>query len=114
MNGYRIHRRSWNLPNREVWKAVVRSHAVMGFVLLFVGLVVQCAFDDHGAQAATAVPSQGGSALCGTVSAASVKITLPNEPARQAASGEAILPLPDVCPLWTLARSIDHPPELSA
>lgn len=91
----------------------MRALAAKVFVLLFVALLVQCAFDGHGAQATTASPSQGGSAFCGTLGAASVKIAPLDERARLASSGEAILPLPGIYPLWTLAQSIDHPPEQS-
>ncbi len=90
----------------------MKTLAAKFFLLLFVALVVQCAFDDHGAQAVSASPSQQGSNFCGTLSAASLKIAIPIEPARQAASGDAFFPLSDVYPLWSLARSIDHPPEL--
>ena len=94
-------------------KDTVKTLTAKLLVLLFVALVVQCAFDHHGARAATVVPSQGGGALCGALNAASVKIALPNEPGREPSSRKAILPVPDTYPLWTLARSIDHPPELA-
>ncbi len=92
----------------------MKAFAAKLLVLLFAALVIQCAFDADGVQAATATPSQGGNALCGNLSAASVQIALPNQPPRQVASGEAVPPLRDILPLWTLAQLIDHPPELLA
>ena len=61
-----------------------------------------------------ASPSQGDGVFCGILNAAAIEVPLTTQPALQAVSGKAVGPLPTVHPLWTLAQSIDHPPELPA
>jgi len=101
-------------PIRVERKDLVKSLGTKALVLLFVALVVRCAFDGPGAQASAASPSQGDSVLCGSLNAAAMEISLPIQPALQASSGKAVGPLAAVHLSWLLAQSIDHPPEKPA
>jgi hypothetical protein len=80
-------------------------------LVLFVALILQCAFDDRSAQASSASPSQEDSVFCGSLNAAAVQIPILDQPSLHAAPGKAVRPVLVGCPLWSLAQSIDHPPE---
>ncbi len=92
----------------------MRALAAKTLLLLFVALVVQCAFDGPVAQTFTASPSQEDSAFCAVLGATSLETALPIQCAPQPSSGDTISPLSLVFPPWSLAHSIDHPPELRA
>lgn len=89
----------------------MKSQAAKVLVMLFAALAVQCAFDGPGTEASTPSQPPEDSAFCAVLDAGSVEITLPTGPVPRASAGEAIGPLPGVYPLWSLAQSIDHPPE---
>ena len=92
----------------------MKSLGTTALVMLFIALVVGCAFHGPGAQASMASPSQGDGLFCGILNAAAIEIPLTTQPALQAASGKAVGPLHTDHPVWSLAQSIDHPPELPA
>jgi hypothetical protein len=89
----------------------VSSAATKALILLFVALVIQCAFDGSGAKAASPSLPKEDSAFCGVLSAASVDITLPAQLIPQPSSGEVVGTPPEIHPAWSLVQSIDHPPE---
>jgi hypothetical protein len=93
------------------WKAVVKRLGTIVFILLFAASAIACALDRAEATAST---SQQDGAYCGALNASIVGTTLPVQPALLASSGEVIDPMLDICPLWWLAQSIDHPPERHA
>ena len=83
-------------------------------VLLFVALAIQCAFDGPGAQASTQSPVQEDSGFCAILDAASVEIAPAVNAVPQPSARQTTRPIPAVYPLWSLAHSIDHPPEQPA
>jgi len=91
------------------------STAIMQLVLLFTGLVIACPFDAPGGHPhypTTASPEAG--AFCGMLHS-SIAGTVPlKEPASLFPSEEPVASVLNGYPLWSLAQSIDHPPELSA
>lgn len=91
----------------------VSSAATKTLLLLFVALVIQCAFDGPSAQAFSATPSQEDSVFCGSLNAADVEIPISGQPSLHAATGKAVGPVRVGCSLRLLAQSIDHPPERS-
>jgi hypothetical protein len=93
------------------WNAVMKSLGTRLLLVLFVALVVQCAFDGPGAEAASPSLPQEDSAFCAILNAASVETTLPTQIVPQLSSAEAVGPLPEIRPACSLAQSIDHPPE---
>ncbi len=92
----------------------MKSLGSTAFVLLFVVLVVGCAFDAQKAQVFPTWPFQEVSAFCGALSGSILGTAPLSLPAHLIFSGEAIAPLPGVQPCWLLAKCIDHPPEESA
>jgi hypothetical protein len=95
-------------------KLLVKFLGKKALVLLFVGLVVQCAFDGPVVQAFTTSPFQEDSGFCAILDATSLEIALPIQSVSQAPSRETIDSPPEVYPRWSLRRSIDHPPEQPA
>lgn len=91
----------------------MKSLGTKALVLLFVVLVIQCAFDGL-AQSSAASPPRGESTFCGSLNAASVETAVPVHSVPHPPSGETIGLLPVISPLWFLAQSIDHPPEQPA
>lgn len=91
----------------------MKSRAAMILIVLFAALIIQCAFDGPSVQAspASSSHSQGDSVVCGSLNAAGVELPIFGQPAVQAATGKAVGPLAEEPPLWSLAQSIDHPPE---
>lgn len=92
----------------------MNSTGTKALILLFVALVIHCAFDGPGAQAASSSLPKEDSTFCGVLNAASMNTTLPAQPACQPSSGESVGSVPEVYPAWSLAQSVDHPPEWSA
>jgi hypothetical protein len=72
---------------------------------------VLCAFDGPPARTVTTSPPQEDSTICAILDVTPVETTLPVQPAPLASTGESLSPRPVVHPLWSLALSIDHPPE---
>lgn len=92
----------------------MKSLGTKAFVLLFAGLIVGCAFEGPPAQASPPSAPQEESSLCVMLNGVSLQISHQSEPASQASTGEFAGPLPEGYPLWSLAQSIDHPPEQAA
>ncbi len=92
----------------------MRALAAKTILLLFLALVVQCAFDGPGVKAGSPSLPHEDSPFCGVLNATSVNTTLPAQLAYRPSSGESIGPVPEVYPSWSLAQSIDHPPEQPA
>jgi hypothetical protein len=86
------------------------SLGTKALVLLFVALVLQCAFDGP-AKASAGSPPQEDGIFCGSLNAATATTTLPLHSVPQGSSSEAVHPLTGVYPVWFLAQAIDHPPE---
>jgi hypothetical protein len=82
------------------------------FVVLFVTLVVVCAFHGPDSHASDASSSQEGDTFCGFLHSSVVQATPPSQRVSDISSDEPVGLLPEVRPAWILARSIDHPPEL--
>ncbi|MBI3016030.1 MAG: hypothetical protein HYY65_13445 [Candidatus Tectomicrobia bacterium] len=92
----------------------MKSDSAKIFLLLFTIMVVLCAFDVPGTEAATTAPAQSSSDFCGILNAGSVEIPLPVVLVPYAFPDAGVSSLPEVYPIWSLAQSIDHPPELPA
>ncbi len=92
---------------------MLRSLGTTVLVLLFTTLVLACALEAPGALASPMLPAQENGTFCASLSASSLHITLPCEPA-PIHTGETVRPYPGVHLVWVLPQSIDHPPELSA
>lgn len=89
----------------------MRSLGTKALVLLFTVLAIACAFDRPEVASS---PSQQDSPFCGVLYSSTVDTSLPTQPEPLSSSSEVVNPLPGVYPLWSLAQSIDHPPELPA
>ncbi len=102
------------LPRSVERKALVKSLAIQFFVLLFVGVVVACAF--HGTESGTSTGflSKEAGTFCVALRAVSVQIILPFDPVPYALAGESVHAFSEANPSWMLANSIDHPPRQSA
>ena len=92
----------------------MKSLAIRVILLLFVALVVQCAFDGPGVQASPQDPLQEESAFCAILDGGSLETARPIQAIAHPPLGEPMGRLPVVCPRWFLAQSVDHPPELPA
>ena len=77
-------------------------------VLLFAVSTIACAF--HTLEGAALSPPQG-SGFCGVLNASTVNAAVPTQPALLASSDEGLHSMTGIYPLWSLAHSIDHPPE---
>jgi hypothetical protein len=83
-------------------------------VLLFAVLVVRCAFDGPAAHASTDPGSLHQNAFCAVLHSSAVDHPISSRPGFPILSGNAIYPPPGGYPVWSLAHSIDHPPERPA
>lgn len=93
----------------------MKSQTATILVTLFTALLIQCASDGSALQASpvSSSHSQGNSPMCGGLNAAGVEMPLSGQPALRAAAGKAMAALAEGSPFWSLAQSIDHPPERS-
>jgi hypothetical protein len=89
----------------------MRSLGTKALVLLFALLAIACAFD--GPEVAPSSSHQD-SPFCGVLYSSTMDTCLPTQPEPLSSSSEVVNPLPGIYPLWSLAQSIDHPPELPA
>ena len=103
-----------NITAQVDGKAIVKSQSTKVFIVLFAALIVLCAFDVPGTDSAADFPSNGESALCGTLDAGSVEVFLPDVLAFHTSPSEGVGSWPEVHPIRSLAQSIDHPPEKRA
>lgn len=86
----------------------MKALGTKALVLLFTVLAIACAFD--GPVSAASLSHQHG-AFCGALNTSTVDTIPPAQPTPLVSSGETVSPLAGVYPLWSLAQSIDHPPE---
>lgn len=92
----------------------MRAPGTKLLLLLFVALVVGCAFDQPEARVSTLSPSRAVDAFCGSLGASSLQVTFQSDPRPIALPGGLLPPPPEAHLLGLLVRSIDHPPKHSA
>ncbi len=91
----------------------MRSTAIKLLVLLFTGLVIACPFEASGALHLPTTSSPEDGTFCGILHS-SIAGPVPSEqPAALFSSEEPVASVPKGYPLWSLAQSVDHPPERS-
>ena len=90
------------------WKTTVKGLGTMVLILLFAVSTIACAF--HTPEGA-ALSSPQGSGFCGVLNASTVNAAIPNQPAPPDSSDAGNHSMTGIYPLWSLAQSIDHPPE---
>ena len=79
-------------------------------VLLFAVSTIACAF--HTLEG-TALSTPRGSGFCGILNSSTMNPAVRAQPALLASSDEGLHSMTGIYPLWSLAQSIDHPPEQS-
>ncbi len=104
-----LHLRSWTF-NRN---GIVKSLAQKVILVLFVTLLVACAFDGPEAHASLSSFSQDGSTFCEILHFSVAQVVPAYQHVSNISSDEPVGLLPEDCPPWILVRSIDHPPEQS-
>lgn len=102
-----------SLPRRVDPKDLMRPTAIKLLVLLFAGLVIACPFEESGASHSNTSSSPGDGTFC-SILHSSIAGPFPLErSASLLPSKEPVAPVPKGYPLWSLAQSVDHPPERS-
>jgi hypothetical protein len=91
----------------------MRSTAIKLLVLLFAGLVIACPFEASGASHSHTSSSPEDGTFCGILHSSIAGPVRLEQSASLLLSDEPVAPVPKGYPLWSLASSIDHPPERS-
>ncbi len=89
----------------------VKSLAQKVILVLFVTLLVACAFDGPDAHASLSSSSHEGNTFCCVLHSLVAQVVPPYQLVSNVSSDEPVGLLPEDCPPWILVRSIDHPPE---
>lgn len=92
----------------------MKSQAARIILVIFAALVIACAFEGQEAQASTTLLLKKDGAFCSIQGVTSVEVSPCTQPVLRGPMGKALGPLVGIHPRWSLAYSIDHPPERSS